>query len=215
MNIGMMSSAPFSSATVEYVSAEKDSVVDRFTDSYDLLCVISGCCRYADDAGIHELVPNSLHILMPGTRIVEYRVGHEGIFELILIHVDRDALFGRVDLRSRDEERFENAILNGISLNLSVGTMAEMCCYSVSTFKRRFRERFGASPHRWLLCCRLDIAQRILSRAKVPTNVMAALCGFINVSHFIATFRRRFGATPSYIGRCRYSRAADNVMIDR
>lgn len=205
MDIGITNRAPFRDAVLEYVSLEADSVVDRCTNGYDLVCIISGCCNYIDRDGAHELGPNALRILLPGSRIVEYRVGNAGVFQQILIHVDRELLFGRVDIVGRDEERFESAIINGISLNLSVETMAQMCCYSVSTFKRRFRERYGVSPHRWLLGCRLDIAEKILTKAKMPTNVIATICGFINVSHFIATFRRRFGKTPSFVCRRRFS----------
>ena len=201
----MVNKGPISSAVLEVVSLDADRTIERITRGYDLMCVVSGSCRYEDGDGVHEIIRNSIHILTPGSRVMEYRVDNSGRFEQVLLSIDRDALFGRADVRSRDEERFEQAILRGLSSNISIEELAEICCHSVSTFKRRFRERYGISPHRWLLSCRLDIAERILGETRLPTNVIAELCGFINVSHFIATFRRRFGCTPSRTLRRRHS----------
>lgn len=201
-----MNNGPITSATLEFISADGDREVDRITNGYDLICMVNGSCRYEDSSGMHEAPKNSIHILSPGSRIREYRVGSSGMFEQVLISIEGDALFGRVDCHDREEERFEEAILHGIAANTSIEELAAICCHSISTFKRRFRERYGTSPHRWLLDCRLDIAERILSETHVPTNIIASLAGFINVSHFIATYRRRFGYTPTHTLRRRHSR---------
>lgn len=201
-----MNKAPIRSATLEYISVSGDREVDKVTRGYDLICIVNGSCRYEDSRGEHEALRHSIHILTPGSRITQYRVGSSGMFEQVLISIDGDALFGRVDSHDREEERFEEAILHGLAANTSIEELAAMCCHSVSTFKRRFRERYGVSPHRWLLSCRLDIAERILSETRLPTNIIATLAGFINVSHFIATYRRRFGYTPSRTLRGRHSR---------
>ena len=201
-----MNNGPITSATLEFISADGDREVDRITSGYDLICMVNGSCRYEDNSGMHEAPKNSIHILSPGSRIREYRVGSSGMFEQVLISIEGDALFGRVDCHDREEERFEEAILHGIAANTSIEELAAICCHSISTFKRRFRERYGTSPHRWLLDCRLDIAERILSETHVPTNIIASLAGFINVSHFIATYRRRFGYTPTHTLRRRHSR---------
>ena len=90
-----------------------------------------------------------------------------------------------------------------------------MCCYSVQTFNRRFNQHFNESPHKWLLRCRLMLAAKIMSKTNISITELSSLCGFINVSHFIATFRRHFGITPAslknysreeqYIDSCRYT----------
>lgn len=197
--MSMMNNGPIRGAELEIIAVDDDTAVERVSCSYDLICVVAGSCRYVDCAGEHEALRNSIHILVPGSRMVEYRVGSSGLLEIVVLSIRRDALFGRVDCYDREEERFEAAVLSGLASNISVEALATMCCHSVSTFKRRFRERYGVSPHRWFLAARLDIAQRILRETHLPTNVIAELCGFINVSHFIATFRRRFGCTPSRV----------------
>lgn len=193
--------APFCGAIIEYISRSSDTTEELVTEGYDIVCLLSGSCSF-DMAGEERRVyENEIHIFNRGSHQISNRVGSDGVFREIVIHIDKDQLFGRVRHSSREQERFEQAILKGISSNISIDELADICCLSASTFKRRFRERYSASPHKWFLGCRLDIAAMILRQTDVPTRYIASLCGFINVSHFIATFKRRFGTTPSHIAR--------------
>ena len=193
--------APFCGAIIEYISRSSDTTEELVTEGYDIVCLLSGSCSF-DMAGEERRVyENEIHIFNRGSHQISNRVGSDGVFREIVIHIDKDQLFGRVRHSSREQERFEQAILKGISSNISIDELADRCCLSASTFKRRFRERYSASPHKWFLGCRLDIAAMILRQTDVPTRYIASLCGFINVSHFIATFKRRFGTTPSHIAR--------------
>ena len=193
--------APFCGAIIEYISRSSDTTEELVTEGYDIVCLLSGSCSF-DMAGEERRVyENEIHIFNRGSHQISNRVGSDGVFREIVIHIDKDQLFGRVRHSSREQERFEQAILKGISSNISIDELADICCLSASTFKRRFRERYSASPHKWFLGCRLDIAAMILRQTDVPTRYIALLCGFINVSHFIATFKRRFGTTPSHIAR--------------
>lgn len=99
-------------------------------------------------------------------------------------------------LTDREAERFEKAIISGVIDGLSIDELAKSCCYSLSTFKRRFSEQYSLPPHRWMLQCRLHLACEILSSTDEPISSVATICGFINNSHFIATFRRHFRTTP-------------------
>lgn len=192
---------PFCGAIIEYISRGSDTTEVLVTEGYDIMCVLSGSCSFEVAGEERRVYENEIHIFNRGSNKVSNRVGSDGVFREIVIHIDKDQLFGRVRHSSREQERFEQAILKGISSNISIDELADICCLSASTFKRRFRERYSASPHKWFLGCRLDIAAMILRETDVPTRYIASLCGFINVSHFIATFKRRFGTTPSHIAR--------------
>lgn len=194
-------SRPFCGAVMEYVCRSVDTSEMLLTKGYDILCVISGSCRFVEAGVEHELYENDAYIFGTGGHTITSRIGERGTFQEIIIHIDKDELFGRMRHSSREQERFERAILRGISSNISIEELASICCLSASTFKRRFRERYSSSPHKWFLGCRLEIAQSMLRHADIPTRHIATLCGFINVSHFIATFKRRFGTTPSHIVR--------------
>ena len=92
----------------------------------------------------------------------------------------------------REERRFLQVVASGLFKNISIDNMADACCLSVSTFKRRFRTRYSASPHKWLLLQRLKIAHTLILSTTLSISDLAVLCGFPNASHFIAQFRRRY-----------------------
>ena len=199
-----MNKAPIRSATLEYISVSGDREVDKVTRGYDLICIVNGSCRYEDSRGEHEALRHSIHILTPGSRITQYRVGSSGMFEQVLISIDGDALFGRVDSHDREEERFEEAILHGLAANTSIEELAAMCCHSVSTFKRRFRERYSVSPHKWITERRLEVAQTALTTTNLRIKEVVEVCGYINTSHFISQFKRQYGITPARLRRSRH-----------
>ncbi|MBO7189471.1 MAG: helix-turn-helix transcriptional regulator [Alistipes sp.] len=192
---------PFCGAVIEYISRGSDTTEELVTEGYDIMCVLSGSSSFVEAGVERRIYENEIHIFSRGVHSISNRVGSDGVFRDIVIHIDQDKLFGRVRHSSREQERFEEAILKGISSNISIDELADICCLSASTFKRRFRERYSSSPHKWFLSCRLEMAAMILKQTDVPTRYIASLCGFINVSHFIATFKRRFGTTPSHIAR--------------
>jgi AraC-like DNA-binding protein len=60
---------------------------------------------------------------------------------------------------------------------------------------RRFRKRFGVTPHDWLVQRRAERA-RALIRQGQPLPEAAAACGFADQSHMTRVFMQRFGFTP-------------------
>jgi AraC-like DNA-binding protein len=78
----------------------------------------------------------------------------------------------------------------------SLGTLAGAVGMSPFHFSRVFHELVGMPPHRYLLGVRLASAARLLRAGKSVTDASGA-SGFSNLSHFIRSFRRRFGVTPS------------------
>ena len=177
-----------------------------FVDSNDLTsrdvcnssavgCIINGSCKLMQDGALRVIPERMLYVIDKHTESVENITNKEGSFEQVLFVVESNS--GTTSTSSRERERFTNAIMQGIVYNLSIEELATMCCYSVSTFKRRFNQHFNESPHKWLLRCRLMLAAKIMSKTNISITELSSLCGFVNVSHFIATFRRHFGVTPS------------------
>ena len=69
-------------------------------------------------------------------------------------------------------------------------------------FARVFRDLVGMPPHKYLVRLRLERARHLLESGMAVTDVCYAV-GFNNVSHFIRSFRRRFGVVPSTLKRRR------------
>jgi AraC family transcriptional regulator len=85
---------------------------------------------------------------------------------------------------------------------LSLTTMARDAGMSVFHFARIFGELEGRPPHRFLADVRLTHAHARLRDGAGVTDTCFAV-GFGSLSHFVTTFRRRYGRRPSDVGRNR------------
>jgi AraC-like DNA-binding protein len=94
---------------------------------------------------------------------------------------------------------------------LSLTVMAREVGMSTYHFARVFRELEGEPPHRYLTAVRLsEAAARLDAGASVTETCFAV--GFGSLSHFVTTFRRRYGIQPSAVRRRsarRFSERAD------
>ena len=120
--------------------------------------------------------------------------------ELVIEYVTR--LNGKMSIvDEREEERFARVLQYGIEHHATLVELADMCCLSLSTFKRRFRERMSMSPHEWFIKQRMLLAYRILCEVDISTSELSRLCCFSNASHFITVFKRHFHTTPNRLRR--------------
>jgi AraC-like DNA-binding protein len=80
---------------------------------------------------------------------------------------------------------------------LTLSDMAAMAGLSRFHFIRAFRAATGETPHRYLVGARLRAAADRLLDGDEPITGIALGVGFNDISHFNATFRAAFGASPS------------------
>jgi AraC-like DNA-binding protein len=80
--------------------------------------------------------------------------------------------------------------------NLSVEQLASLAGFSVSTFKRKFDEAYKCSPKRWIQEKRLNEAKTLLEFSDRSISEVGYEVGFENISHFIQSFKAKFGITP-------------------
>lgn len=80
--------------------------------------------------------------------------------------------------------------------NLSVEQLASLAGFSVSTFKRKFDEAYKCSPKRWIQEKRLNEAKTLLEFSDRSISEIGYEVGFENISHFIQSFKSKFGITP-------------------
>lgn len=72
---------------------------------------------------------------------------------------------------------------------------------SASTLSSRrlcdlFHQRYGTSPHRYLIGLRIGHAQRLLQAPQLSVAQVADACGFHDIYHFSHTFKQETGLTP-------------------
>lgn len=71
---------------------------------------------------------------------------------------------------------------------------------------RIFKEQLGKSFHEYLNEVRLQRAKSLLTDTVLSIATIAYECGFSNIPYFNRTFKKRFGATPSYIRKSKSRR---------
>lgn len=78
----------------------------------------------------------------------------------------------------------------------NTGHLADLCGYSVSTFRRLFREEFGTTPHEWLNGLRMDKVKTLLTQTDFSPLEVAEMCGFVSQSYLTEFCQTNFGASP-------------------
>ncbi|MBR5822457.1 MAG: helix-turn-helix transcriptional regulator [Alistipes sp.] len=117
------------------------------------------------------------------------------------LHIDIEICNSEIDSRGFEDERFAQAIECGLRRDVSIKELADMCCQSISTFKRRFRTRYSMSPHKWFTTQKLELAYKILHKRDIAVVELTKVCGFCNASHFITLFRKRYGISPARLSK--------------
>jgi len=80
---------------------------------------------------------------------------------------------------------------------LDIDEIARVLALSRRQMERLFREHLGTSPSRKYLEIRLARARLAVLRSNRSLDDIAQSCGFGNLSHFIARYRRAFASTPA------------------
>ncbi|MFC4778668.1 helix-turn-helix domain-containing protein [Paenibacillus sp. GCM10023252] len=80
---------------------------------------------------------------------------------------------------------------------ISIEVMAKRAGLSPSRFSALFKERYGTSPHQYLLQMRINHAKELLDRTELSQEEVAAYCGFADVHHYYKIFKQRAGLTPA------------------
>lgn len=104
--------------------------------------------------------------------------------------------YERVSDLENSKTKIETVMLEKFLYNLKVEEFASLSNKSLSTFKREFKEIFHTTPSRWLMCKRLEFAEKLLLESDLNINQICFESGFINVSHFIQSFKSKFNLSP-------------------
>lgn len=74
--------------------------------------------------------------------------------------------------------------------------LAEMCGYQLHTFRRKFKEEFGVSAHRWLTIKRAEIVRHRLSLDYIPFSDIIAEFHFSSPQQFNRFCKDNLGDSP-------------------
>jgi AraC-like DNA-binding protein len=93
-------------------------------------------------------------------------------------------------------------ILNTFYLKpLNLDELAKLSGRSLSAFKREFQELFGQSPGQWIKDKKLEHAAFLIKNKMGNVEEVAETIGFESVSHFIKSFKEKYGHTPNKVAK--------------
>jgi transcriptional regulator GlxA family with amidase domain len=101
--------------------------------------------------------------------------------------------------RNLNEDRIQAVqhwILDHLSLDLTLKTLAGRAAMGVRHFSRIFQQETGTSPGDFVEMARVQAAQRLLGESNILLKQVAARCGFANSDVMSRAFVRRTGAKP-------------------
>lgn len=97
---------------------------------------------------------------------------------------------------STDRIDLEAIMLQNFKYNIKLVDFAKLSGRSLSSFKRDFYKQFKTTPSKWLKQKRLEHARVELVHSDMNVNEIAIESGFQNSSHFIKSFKEKYGTTP-------------------
>lgn len=98
-------------------------------------------------------------------------------------------------LKKSMREQVIAVVTSDVSENWNAGKVAARLCVSPSLLKKKLKGE-NTSYSRVVLECRMQKARELLNLQRLSVKQTAGLCGYRNVSYFIAVFRRYYGSTP-------------------
>ncbi len=84
-----------------------------------------------------------------------------------------------------------------ISEAIDLATLARVAGLSPYHFGRVFKAHVGLAPHQFMIRLRIERAARLLKSSSLSVTQICYEAGFRSLSHFITTFRKHTGVSPS------------------
>lgn len=91
----------------------------------------------------------------------------------------------------------KDLIENTYTQPLCLAQLAQVACLSKYHFLRQFKAAFHATPHQYVLQCRITKAQELLKSTHLPITEIAYQLGFADVHAFSRSFRNMIKVSPT------------------
>jgi AraC-like DNA-binding protein len=124
---------------------------------------------------------------------------------LSIYHDNKESVlpFFTTVLKKNRELRFKQFVEKHTYSNLNLDEMAFLCGMSLSTFKRRFKLKYGTTPGKWFQLKRLERAKEMIEIQGVKASDIYADFGYENLSNFSAALKNTLGIGPRQIKAAR------------
>jgi AraC-like DNA-binding protein len=92
-------------------------------------------------------------------------------------------------------------VLENITENLTIETLAKVACLSQTQFKKVFTQQLGLSVSKHVTKERMEKAKALLMHTDYPIQIIAEQVGYADLSAFSRRFSRFYGLSPSAFSR--------------
>jgi AraC family transcriptional regulator, exoenzyme S synthesis regulatory protein ExsA len=99
----------------------------------------------------------------------------------------------------REKITLDSMLENCYRENINLKNLAMKAGCSISTFKRKFDQLYHTTPGKWIQTRRLEEAYHLIQTTDKTISEICFDVGFENPSHFIQTFKGKFGITPKQL----------------
>lgn len=120
--------------------------------------------------------------------------------KFVIISLVRLAEFTETPKKKNDFELVKKVvhyIENNYYMDLSNDTIGEHFCFNPSYLNRIFKENTGQTLHSFLFRYRMNLAMDLLHTTNFPVWEIVTNVGFSDIPHFIKSFKKWTGQTPT------------------
>ena len=125
------------------------------------------------------------------------------VYELIALYFNKS---GEADLEQcpfladednvRKIKRAKEIILDRMAEPPTLHELSDEIGLGLKKLKEGFKQIYGDSVYGYLLDHKMDLSRKLLESGKYNVNEIALKLGYSTASHFIASFKKKYGTTP-------------------
>ena len=124
--------------------------------------------------------------------LIFYNDSLDCLISLILIELSRD----RTTTPNYNVQYILQFIDEYYMTEIKIEQLAKMSNYSLSQFRKIFKEQTGYSPKQYLSKKRLESAKELLAQTNLSAYSIAASCGWEDYNQFQTYFKKCTGCSP-------------------
>ena len=118
----------------------------------------------------------------------------EALLDLLIVTYIRE--MGTEGEKCKDMVYIKTYIEQYYNQKINFSELAVLSGYSYDYFRTVFKQKFGASPQKYLINIRLNHAKHLLESTSLSCTEIAYNCGFSNSAQMTTMLKNKFGKTP-------------------
>lgn len=155
-------------------------------------------CKLLSHKALDTFMESITHYLTDGTDTSHlWRMKHRELIYLLCQYYQLEELQAFFNPMVGDNVPFKNLVMAHYRKANQAEELAQLCGYSVSTFRRIFKKEFNMPVYQWLVEKRAEHISHKLSMAHIPFVDIIDEFNFSSPQHFNSFCKQYLGDTPS------------------